>query len=125
MEDLLKPENKGKLAKVLTFHVVSGRVYASDALKVRKADTLAGQPIGISVQDAPTEDRLQSALAEADRIFSQQGLRIGAVSYYALADAAFDRADVRLEPIWGPGDFNHLSVRSAVAIYLDRLFGRR
>lgn len=34
-----------------------------------------------------------------------------------------DRADYRLLPIWGPGDYNHLSVRSAVAIILDRLFG--
>ncbi|RLB43293.1 MAG: hypothetical protein DRH23_16495, partial [Deltaproteobacteria bacterium] len=33
------------------------------------------------------------------------------------------RADVFLEPIVGPTDFNHLSVRAAVAITLDRLFG--
>jgi hypothetical protein len=32
------------------------------------------------------------------------------------------RADVFLEPIQGPADFNHLSVRAAVAITLDRLF---
>jgi hypothetical protein len=28
-----------------------------------------------------------------------------------------------LAPVYGPGDYNHLSVRSAVAIILDRLFG--
>ncbi|MDD3553279.1 MAG: RNA methyltransferase [Deltaproteobacteria bacterium] len=28
-----------------------------------------------------------------------------------------------LEPIYGPGDYNHLSVRSAVSVALDRLFG--
>lgn len=30
-----------------------------------------------------------------------------------------------LEPILGPGDYNHLPVRSAVAIILDRLCGNR
>lgn len=33
-------------------------------------------------------------------------------------------ADRILEPIYGPTDFNHLSVRSAVSIYLDRILGR-
>ncbi|WP_418792558.1 RNA methyltransferase [Phosphitispora sp. TUW77] len=31
--------------------------------------------------------------------------------------------DYILEPVYGPGDYNHLSVRSAVAIILDRLLG--
>ena len=31
--------------------------------------------------------------------------------------------DYILEPIYGPGDYNHLSVRSAAAIILDRLLG--
>ncbi|MBP2651297.1 MAG: hypothetical protein H6Q74_2122 [Firmicutes bacterium] len=31
--------------------------------------------------------------------------------------------DYILEPIYGPGDYNHLCVRSAVAIILDRLLG--
>jgi len=33
------------------------------------------------------------------------------------------RSDYILEPIYGPGEYNHLSVRSAVAIILDRLMG--
>jgi hypothetical protein len=33
------------------------------------------------------------------------------------------RSDVMLEPIGTPSDWNHLSVRSAVAITLDRLLG--
>jgi len=33
-------------------------------------------------------------------------------------------ADATLEPIQGPTEFNHLSVRSAVSIYLDRLLAR-
>ncbi|MDB2685702.1 fasciclin domain-containing protein [Mariniblastus sp.] len=40
VEDLLKPENKDKLADILKYHVVSGRVYAADALAAKKAPTL-------------------------------------------------------------------------------------
>ncbi len=32
--------------------------------------------------------------------------------------------DLMLEPIYGPGEWNHLSVRAAVGIILDRLRGR-
>ncbi|HMP47172.1 MAG TPA: tRNA (guanosine(37)-N1)-methyltransferase TrmD [Oligoflexia bacterium] len=42
---------------------------------------------------------------------------------WGIHSSITDRADYRLQPIWGPGDYNHLSVRSAVAIILDRLFG--
>jgi hypothetical protein len=41
-----------------------------------------------------------------------------------LADEILEAADDRLAPLSGPTAYNHLSVRSAVAIYLDRLFGR-
>lgn len=38
-----------------------------------------------------------------------------------LADEITRRADYRLEPLRGKGAYNHLSVRSAAAITLDRL----
>jgi hypothetical protein len=44
---------------------------------------------------------------------------------YGLAEAVFEMSDEVLEPIGNPGDWNHLSVRSAVAIVLDRLLGER
>lgn len=44
---------------------------------------------------------------------------------WGLAEAALDRAQVLLRSIEGLADYNHLSVRSAVSIYLDRLFGLR
>jgi len=42
---------------------------------------------------------------------------------WGLTDACFDAADHILEPIAGAGTYNHLSVRSAAAILLDRLKG--
>jgi len=43
---------------------------------------------------------------------------------WGLAPPLFDRSDFVLEPIRGGGNYNHLPVRSAVSIYLDRMFGR-
>lgn len=40
---------------------------------------------------------------------------------YGLDDEIHARADHILAPITGAGDFNHLSVRSAVAVILDRI----
>jgi hypothetical protein len=41
-----------------------------------------------------------------------------------MAPSLLDRADIVLNAILGPGDYNHLSVRAAVSIILDRLRGR-
>ena len=43
---------------------------------------------------------------------------------WGFTDEVFELADYVLEPIDGTGDFNHLSVRSAVAILLDRVTKR-
>ena len=42
---------------------------------------------------------------------------------WGLTDECFSAADLTLEPITGNGTYNHLSVRSAAAIMLDRLKG--
>ncbi|MBI5485965.1 MAG: tRNA (guanosine(37)-N1)-methyltransferase TrmD [Deltaproteobacteria bacterium] len=44
---------------------------------------------------------------------------------WGLADELLDRADVLLDPIEASSDYNHLSVRVAVGVCLDRLFGTR
>ncbi|MCM0084064.1 RNA methyltransferase [Geomonas sp. Red32] len=43
---------------------------------------------------------------------------------WGLTEQVFNASDYVLEPISAGGDYNHLSVRSAAAIMLDRLFGR-
>jgi len=43
---------------------------------------------------------------------------------WGLGEEVFDRADYFLEPIRTDTDYNHLSVRSAAAIIVDRLAGR-
>jgi transforming growth factor-beta-induced protein len=49
VESLVKPENKAKLAAILTYHVVSGRVMAKEAMGLKGAVTVNGQRIDIKV----------------------------------------------------------------------------
>ena len=42
IETLLKPENKAKLQRILTYHVVAGKVMAADVMKMRSAKTVSG-----------------------------------------------------------------------------------
>ncbi len=44
---------------------------------------------------------------------------------WGLAPEVFDSVDTILPPIIGRAEYNHLSVRSAVSIILDRLTGKR
>lgn len=44
---------------------------------------------------------------------------------WGLHESVFSLSDQVLVPVSGTGDFNHLSVRSALAAILDRLFGHR
>lgn len=49
--ELLKPENKEKLAGILKFHVISGNVMAADVVKLSEATTVQGQKVSIEVKD--------------------------------------------------------------------------
>lgn len=51
LEDLLKPENKAKLAAILTYHVVPGKVMAKDVVGLSSAKTVNGKALKIAVKD--------------------------------------------------------------------------
>lgn len=51
LESLLKPENKDKLASILKFHVVSGKVMSTQAVKLTSATTLEGSALKLEVKD--------------------------------------------------------------------------
>lgn len=50
VEDLLKPENKQKLAAILKFHVVAGRVYSPDVLSKKELKTVQGGTLKAAIQ---------------------------------------------------------------------------
>ena len=51
LQALLKPENKGKLTSILTYHVVAGNVLAADVVKLSKAKTVNGKEVTVKVTD--------------------------------------------------------------------------
>jgi uncharacterized surface protein with fasciclin (FAS1) repeats len=51
LQNLLKPENKGQLTKILTYHVAPGKVMAADVVKLSSAKTLEGGSFRIVAGD--------------------------------------------------------------------------
>ncbi|RPI55614.1 MAG: fasciclin domain-containing protein [Acidobacteria bacterium] len=52
LDNLLKPENKAMLRRVLTYHVVPGKVMAADVVKVSSAKAVSGDTLPIKVSGA-------------------------------------------------------------------------
>ena len=51
IETLLKPENKAKLQRILTYHVVAGKVMAADVMKMTSAKAVSGDSLDISARN--------------------------------------------------------------------------
>ena len=51
IDELLKPENKQQLTDILLYHVVAGKVMASDVVGLTSATTVLGKDITITVKD--------------------------------------------------------------------------
>jgi uncharacterized surface protein with fasciclin (FAS1) repeats len=51
LEGLLKPENKPKLQRILTAHVVAGKVMAADVVKISSAKAVSGDTLTIASRD--------------------------------------------------------------------------
>ncbi len=97
--------------------------------------------IGTSARRSVSAEASSSAKATADRSSDRQAGKT--ISFYdqgmvfkegrpvilllgtgqGLSDQLIDRCDYILSPIHGFSDFNHLSVRSAAAIIMDRWLG--
>lgn len=60
LQELLKPENKATLVKVLTYHVVPGKVLSSD-LKSGEVKTVEGSPVKVSVDSASKKVTVNNA----------------------------------------------------------------
>jgi len=75
---------------------------------------------------ASRQERNRSISCEEARCMIEDDLPVLLIfgTAWGLERALIDTADYVLEPIRGRGSYNHLSVRAAVAIILDRLAGR-
>jgi uncharacterized surface protein with fasciclin (FAS1) repeats len=72
VEDLLKPENKAKLQRILTYHVVPGRVMAADVVKVKAAKAVSGDTITVNVQGSTV--RVDNATVTTTDIAASNGV---------------------------------------------------
>ena len=59
VESLLKPENKDQLVAILTYHVVPGKVMASDVVTLDSATTVQGGSVAIESGATVTVDGAQ------------------------------------------------------------------
>ncbi len=66
LEELLKPENKEKLAAILTYHVVAGKVMSTDLSNGQKAATVNGQEVTITIGDGVQVDAATIAAADLE-----------------------------------------------------------
>lgn len=131
-----------KLAEKVTSHWQSGwgaaynpkRKAALDIVSVVPALGSALKDMEARVGHAPkvvvtgASSRSNSvSSAELSELMSagNQGFLLLFGTGWGMTEEVFDGADYVLEPINGSGEYNHLSVRSAASIYMDRLFGRR
>ncbi len=64
VEDLLKPENKAKLAAVLTYHVVSGKVMSTDLSDGMSPATVNGETVTIHTKDGVKVNSAKVATAD-------------------------------------------------------------
>jgi uncharacterized surface protein with fasciclin (FAS1) repeats len=51
VENLLKPENKAQLVKILTYHVVPGKVMSTDLTNGQMAKTVQGGSVKVTLKD--------------------------------------------------------------------------
>lgn len=79
----------------------------------------------ILVTSAQAQDNSLSYNEARDRIGKESPILLLFGTAHGLAPQVMEMADFTLPPVGGNTGYNHLSVRSAVSIILDRLLGNR
>lgn len=97
-----------------------------DALYAQVADTdnRGPRPTVVATCARPQET-CWSYGAVRERIFAGERFLLLFGTGWGLSQEVMERVDGVLPPICGSGEYNHLSVRSAASIVLDRLLGER
>lgn len=85
--------------------------------------TRAGEKPRVVVTSARMEKSDLSYADLAEMVQNRPPVLLVFGTAWGLARELIDGADYRLAPINGRGDYNHLAVRSAVSIILDRVLG--
>jgi tRNA (guanine37-N1)-methyltransferase len=121
LDDEALKEAGGRRIKALSLIKVAPSVEeaVADAKKRAKVvKLLATSAAGGDDCLSPDEFLAASAAGAADEWLILFG------TAYGLAPELIKKAEARIAPVIGKGEFNHLPVRAASAIILDRLFGK-
>lgn len=109
------PDRKDALAVVRTVASVADAVSAFSSAGDVEIWVTAAREVGTTHTFEQARERLASSDKPVLLLFG---------TGWGVAKEIIESASVVLEPIRGAGDYNHLSVRAACAISLDRLSGR-
>lgn len=104
------------------------RPIASLEAAIQAVESEAGRPRIVATAARSSGFELSTFADERERLESGEGPTLLVFGTgHGLSNSVLEAADVLLEPIHGRGGspFNHLSVRAAFAIILDRLLGAR
>jgi hypothetical protein len=108
-----------------------GRGHALERVVLRRdidemISGMEGNPliVGTSSKERPDKTIGYGELHELIRTNTRPVLLLFGTGW-GLAREAVDRCEKMLAPIKGRGNYNHLSLRVAVGIILDRIFGER
>mgnify|MGYP000853071303 CR=1 FL=1 len=105
------------------------RILLKDSIKEVREDIqkATGRPVSTIVTDARAYPQTIS-YAKMRTILEREDDRNFLLLFgtgWGIIREVMESADYVLEPVYGRGAYNHLSVRSAVAIILDRLLGEK
>ena len=107
--------------RVEAFNLVSIK---NDLGEVMKEVRKSGDPIVVATSARPKGSYPYNKLA-GEIAKSKRPYLILFGTGWGVAEEVVDGADIVLSPVVGKGEYNHLSVRSATAVILDRLFGKK
>jgi uncharacterized surface protein with fasciclin (FAS1) repeats len=72
LESLLKPENKDKLSKILTYHVVPGAIKAKDLKNGQVLKTVEGETLKVTIKGGKTY--INDSLVTIPNVISSNGV---------------------------------------------------
>jgi hypothetical protein len=92
-----------------------------DDVIVRVEREAGARPVVVATSARPGANRVGFSQLRRDLDEAAEPRLLLFGTGWGLAPVVLDRVDTLLEPVLGPTDYNHLSVRSAAAVILDRL----
>ena len=116
---LLKPENRAELQRILTYHVIEGRLYTDDFLRNRTYKTLAGAKVKLSFADgtfrANGSTVISSDIDAANGVIHVIDAVLLPETMSTASSAAFDVMTLAIEK--GVPLYNHGQKGACAAIY--------